>query len=438
MTGPLLAATPGKPEASDTGAALSSDLAPDKSVAASIESSSPPPIGVTGDWNGIRKHLMNEGVTITSQYQSQPAYNLSGGDRHVLREAGQFDIAAKADLNKLVGLSGGTFKALATWRRGEDLGSASGIDPLEQVQEIYGRGHTWRLTQFWYEQVLGEHASLKLGRSAPNEDFAAFSCNFMNLSFCSAQPGSLVGSYWYDYPISQWTARLRVTNADGYLQGAAYEVNPKNLENRFTIGYLHGATGVLLPVEAGWMPVLGPAALPGLYKIGAWYSSVDAPDVTAQVGSAPGSSSSGAAQEHSGRYGGWINLEQQVTGMAHDRHALSGITLFLNATLADRRTSFLDQQISIGMFLNHPFASRSKDVLGIGLARTHVNDRVTEAQRLAGNIVVQQSEYAGELFYEAHVASWFTLRPDLQYIHHPGGRNVHDAVVVGLRSAIAF
>lgn len=96
----------------------------------------------------------------------------------------------------------------------------------------------------------------------------------MNLSFCGTAPGNLVGDYLYNWPINQWTARLRVSDRDRYVQTAVYKVNPKNLDNRFTLGYLHGATGVLVPVELGWMPRIGAAQLPGFYKIGAWYSNV--------------------------------------------------------------------------------------------------------------------------------------------------------------------
>ena len=52
-----------------------------------------------------------------------------------------------------------------TYRRGKDLGAAANLGVLQQVQEVYGRGQTWRLTQFWYQQSFANgHADLKLGR----------------------------------------------------------------------------------------------------------------------------------------------------------------------------------------------------------------------------------------------------------------------------------
>ena len=77
-------------------------------------------------------------------------------------------------------------------------------------------------------------------------------------------------------------------------------------------------------------------------------------------------------------------------------------------------------------------------MLGIGFARTHVNKCAVKVERLASDDV-RRSEYGCELFYELHMSSWLTLRSNLQYLHDPGGRNdKRDAVVVGLKPAIAF
>jgi porin len=167
-----------------------------------------PPPGLLGDWGGIRPALREHGVELTARYASESAYNPTGGERQLVRETGQFDIGATADMGRLAGLEGGTFQATVTYRRGYDLGAAAGLGVLQQVQEVYGRGQTWRLTQFWYEQAFGA-AKLKVGRSSPGEDFEGFSCHFENLSFCGSQPGNLVGDYWYNWPISQVRAPAR-------------------------------------------------------------------------------------------------------------------------------------------------------------------------------------------------------------------------------------
>ena len=48
-------------------------------------------------------------------------------------------------------------------------------------------------------------------------------------------------------------------------------------------------------------------------------------------------------------------------------------------------------------------------------------------------------ELAIELFYKAQVNGSFSLKPDLQYILHPGGdASLKDAVVLTLRGELTF
>jgi len=115
------------------------------------------------------------------------------------------------------------------------------------------------------------------------EDFSSFSCTFMNLTFCGSQPGNLVGDYWYNWPVSQWMARLKVSHGDLYAQTAVYQVNPRNLKKDF-FGHTKGGTGVLVPGEIGWSPRIGSRELIGSYKVGGWYTNVDADDVFLDAG----------------------------------------------------------------------------------------------------------------------------------------------------------
>lgn len=193
----------------------------------------PPPPGVFDAFDHLRARAADAGITFGARYTLESGFNAVGGDAERIAQTGQFDLNAKLDLEKLAGVKGGSFQAVATWRRGDLLDDVAHLGTLEQVQEVYGRGQTWRLTRFWYEQQLGR-ANVKLGRAGVGEDFDKFSCDFMNLTFCSAQPGSIVGKYWYDFPVSQWAARLKVKVRDGYLQLGAYEINPRNLDRSFT------------------------------------------------------------------------------------------------------------------------------------------------------------------------------------------------------------
>ena len=420
-----------------TGVGRQSDQSP--SALAGDTRQTPPP-GLFADWLHIRQDLADRGIGVTARYASEAAINLSGGTATRIAETGQFDAGLLLDLQKIIGLKGGAFQATVTYRRGDDLGALANLGVLQQVQEVYGRGQTVRLTQFWYEQRIGERVEIKVGRTNPGEDFAAFSCHFMNLSFCGAQPGNLVGDYWQNWPVGQWGGRVRVDLGDRfYVQTAAYEVNPLNLTNSFVIGYFHGATGVLVPVEAGWAGATG-ANHVGSYKVGGWYTSAPGSDVYLDVHRRPIVLTGAEPLQHDGRYGVYLNLQQQLTGRSKDGKSVSGLSVFLNVTQTDRATAVTDNQVAGGLFYKGLVPWVPGDVLGIAVARTGVNGRVADGEAIdPTRPAIQGAEYAGEIYYSIHPLRWLELRPNLQLIHHPGGLSTKDDVtVLGMKSAITF
>ena len=97
-----------------------------------------------------------------------------------------------------------------------------------------------------------------------------------------------------------------------------------------------------------------------------------------------------------------------------------------------------------GLQYRGPF-ERSPDTVGLAVGATHNNGRhatfVRENNLRTGQSVVAGSgyEYVGELYYSwAPVPSVF-LRPNLQYILHPGGTTQNrNAFVLGLKSGLTF
>jgi porin len=401
----------------------------------------PPPTGITGDWGGIRTELSDEGVNAAFSYVSETAGNFEGGQHSLVTDTGQFALGFTGDLGRLLGIDGGTLQATITARQGDDLGQAAGLGVLQQVQEVYGRGQTVRLTQLWYEQTFSQGAvALKLGRATVGEDIDNFSCYFMNLSFCGSQPGNIVGSYWYNWPVSQWAGRLRYSEDNSYVQGAVYEINPKNLDNGFSFGRFDGATGVLIPVEIGSNPDATATGGAAFYKLGAWYSNAPGDDVFFDVNYQPRVVSGAAPLERSLRYGVWFSGQQQLFGTADNGRVISGLTVFVNVTYTDHRTSTIDDQISTGLWWKGIIPALPDDVLGIGISRTHVNPLVARGELLdPTGPPVQHSEYATEVYYSLHPFNWVEMRPNFQLIHHPGGvQNAQDIGVLGLKAAVTL
>lgn len=400
-----------------------------------------------GEWGGQRKHLAEQGVTFNLGYVSELAHNFSGGTDRLTRYTDQWTFGTTLDLDKRWGWRGGSFQFTMTDRNGRNLGADAHIGNNMLIQEVYGRGQTWHLTQLWLNQKLfDERLELKLGRLTVGEDFFSFSCDFQNLSFCGAQPGNLVGDYWVNWPTSQWAARIKYhTSANTYLQLGAYQVNPKFVDdsyarhNGWKPNNPSGTIGALIPLEAGWQPNW--RGLSGSWKAGAWYNTADGDDLYADVNRDPRGLTGLEPLRRSGRFGAWLSVQQQVTGSAGGR----GATVFLNFTHADRNTAQLDRQLALGVQYQGPFAGRSQDSLGLAMGATHNNRRFADFTRLnnarTGQDAVAGSsdEYVGELYYAWVPVPSVSLRPNLQYIVHPGGTTRNDnALVIGLKCILAF
>jgi porin len=398
-----------------------------------------------GDWDGARTRLLNIGIDFQFGYTSEVAGNATGGQRRQVEYTDQWTFGTTFDLAKLGVVPGGTIQVTWTDRNGSNLSDDAGLGTLQQVQEVFGRGQTLRLTQFWYDQKFIDGAvDWKIGRITFGEDFAAFSCDFQNLTFCGAQPGNLVGNYIFNWPVSQWATRLKFNlQGFGYFQFGVFDANPNYLkvqQSALPVFY-SGSTGLLIPAELGWLPKFG--NLQGSYKFGGWYDTSTAPDVVTDVNGNPAVLSGQPLLQSRGRYGAYVNFLQQVIRPSQANSA-GALSLFFNATIADRRTATTDYQIAGGLTYTGPFQSRPEDDIGFAVGTTHVNSRVAfaeELQNLAGlgPVAVQGNEYSMELYYTYRPLAGLQVRPNVQYVIDPGGTSTNaNALVFGLKTVANF
>jgi porin len=400
-----------------------------------------PPATLTGDWGGLRTQLSNEGVDITGGFKGEVAGNVHGGPPSKWAESGEFDLGATIDTRKLFGLIGGTIQTTITIREGAP--SVGGL--LQQSEEVFGRGNIARLTEFWYQQKLFDDLlTVRFGR-LPQGDFNNFSCDFMNLTFCGAPGGNIVGNYWYNWPIAQWAAWARVNVGDFDFMTGVYETNPRDLDLNFAPGLFQGATGAMGHAEIGWSPKFGPNGLQGHYQVGVWDETSGGDDVLIGIDGRPYALTGLPAEHQSDRYGFYVQALQQITGSAvynpdSGWKSVKGLSLFFNYIQADRATSVLDNQIAGGVSYAAPFDSRPNDTVAIAFGRTDYNSRAAESILLATpGVPLPRAEYPLEVYYSYQVQPWFTVRPDFQYIVQPGGY-VHAAneVILGVRTDLKF
>jgi porin len=400
-----------------------------------------------GDWNGTRTQLADKGIRFDFGYTSEAAHNFSGGTKHLTRYTDQWNFGATLDLQKLWGWQGGTFQIMVTNRNGRNLTADADLGVYQQVQEVYGRGQTWHLTVFALDQKFFDgKLEWSVGRLPAGSDFDSFSCDFQNLTFCGSPPGNIAGDYWINWPTSQWATWLKWNTTDQtYVKLGAYQLNPSYIDddwaraNGWKLNFPGGTTGTLIPLEFGWTPNI--RGLPGSYKVGGWYNNAGGSDLYYDINNLPIALTGEPALQDSSRHGGYLGFQQQVSGDA----AGNGVSVFFNATMADARTSPTDRQFALGTEYKGPF-NRANDMIGFAIGATHGSSQLAAYQRLYNQLnpsapmkVQSGYEYAAELFYNWSPIPSIQLRPNLQYVLHPGGTSQNGNVfVLGLKTIVAF
>lgn len=411
---------------------------------------------MTGDWGGERTKLIEQGIDIKADFVGEMGANLHGGynDDKTARWSQQFGLGVALDLEKLAGWGDTEAKIQFTRRDGRNISNDRIGDPragtLSSSQEVWGRGQTTRLTQLWIKQkYFDSKLDVKAGYFGEGEDFNTFPCEFQNLAFCGSQAGNWATGIWYNWPIMQAAIRVKYNlTPELYAQIGAYNQNPSQLENnnRYKLSG-SGTKGTLIPVELVWSPKIN--NLPGEYRVGYYKSTAKADDVREDEDGNDAATTGNAYRSHSSKDGYWLVVQQQLT--SHNGDASRGLNIAANATFHDKETNVVDNYQSLMFVYKGPFDARPKDDVGIGFSRIHVNEDVKKNSELvnAANGVtdyddplfapLRSTEYNYEVNYGFHVTNWLTVRPNLQYITHPGGVDeVDNALVAGLKIQSVF
>lgn len=402
---------------------------------------------LTGDWNGARTRLAERGVSFVGSEVVDAVYNTSGGTHDAGRAAGQFLLGITVDTEKAWGHPGGKLQLTVTNRHGNNLAVDTGMGLLQPMQSIYGRGEIWRLTDFWYEQSFNEGATaLKVGRLTHGEDYGATPCgNISNVTLCGPASSQIVGTYLYNSPVSSWGMRLRQRIAPQLdLNIGVIESNPDNLRDSHGFYLRHaGATGTIYAAELQWTPVFGARRdLPGTYKVGGWYDTSNADDISRDPnGTYPWASGLAAARvgHHAGVH---ANVQQQLIAPRED--GAHGLSVVANLALADHATNKLRGKAAVILSYSGPLPGRPQDDVTFGVGQVFVNHRVTASQAAQNAVELrsgspQRAETAAELNYGYKVSPALTLRPGVQFVRHPGGRrDQQDVVAASLKLVVAL
>ena len=188
-------------------------------------------------------------------------------------------------------------------------------------------------------------------------------------------------------------------------------------------------------------------------KLGAWYHTGDFPDQRRDsLGrSLADSASNGIPAMHGSNFGGYLVVDKML--WRRPDTATQGLAAFLRVGYAPPDRNLISLEVDAGLTFKGLFPNRELDVLGVGASfgRIGYARRLDQDEILFTGIErpVRDYETVLEITYEARIAPWWVLQPDLQLVFHPGGyipapppapvgHPIPNALVVGLRSAITF
>jgi porin len=382
-------------------------------------------------------------TVFTGAYTAEVFSVVSGGLQRGSVGRGLVEAAVDTDLARAVGAPAGTrFHLSGLLPHGGEL-SDSHLGDLQGASNIAAYDHPL-LYEFWLETIgCDDRLAVRAGRMVADADFAATASggSFLNSSFgwpafISANTRNTGPAF--DRSALGVFAHLQLTKAvriqAGVYDGDTFDDaggDPACHPNGLHLS-LSREQGLFAITELIWETGSGPAAdrRPGSFRLGAWQHTADFADLA------------DPARTHAGNHGIYLVAEQMLwreSGSGGEPEAPQGLTAFARVGRSPGDRNLLSHAADAGLSYTGLIPGRDTDTFGLGVAWARVGEGTRRAERQAAAPVISDGELVVELTYRLILGDRWLLMPDLQYIRHPGGSAaVDDALVVGLRTRVAF
>jgi porin len=192
--------------------------------------------------------------------------------------------------------------------------------------------------------------------------------------------------------------------------------------------------------------------------VGTWYDDVGGNDLYLNTAGQPLATAGGTPLPRAHQSGFYAMAQQRV--WAKGGADAPGLSVFANFVQGDRRITKIEQIAEVGVFWTGVTSWRPQDDLGAAIGRVHVNSLVAQGEALYNSQVAQtdvlynsevalsaglppqpqqRNEYPMEIHYSVNVTPAIVVRPNIQFIHAPGGVTERaDVLVFGVHLGIQF
>jgi porin len=420
---------------------------------------------LTGDWGGARKQLRDFGVEFGLNDIAEALSNPTGGIRRLTIYQGLLAASLTLDLEKIAKWPGASFYVDGYQISGEGL-SKNAVGNLLAVSSIEALAST-RLHDLWLQQEFVDgRASFRVGQIALDDEFyiSQYAAIFVNSTFgCPDILSTDLPSGGPCYPFATPGARLRIApTANLTVSTAGFNGNPAppgpgdpQVRNSSGTNFLIGEGGFLTFVELAY--TFDPEPVSSLelsdVKLGGWYHTADFPDLRRDTlgRSLADPTSNGIPATNGGNFGAYLVLDKML--WRRPETATQGLATFVRVGGSPADRNLISVEVDAGLTFKGLFPGRELDVLGIGASYARIGyvRRLDQDQiRFTGiERPVRDYEAVLEITYQARIAPWWTLQPDLQLVFHPGGfraapppapvgQPIPNALVIGLRAGLNF
>jgi porin len=416
----------------------------------------------------LKKGLLDLGINFQLSYIQDTFGNPSGGVRQGATYGSVLYMAVDADLAKLAGLPGATFRVNAYQIQGRNLSEEN----IFNYSTIGGFAAlpTTRLFEFWAEQkFFGDMASVRFGQLTADNEF--FISEFSNSLFVNVTFGwpnlfiqDLPGGGGPNYPLATPGVRLKVTpNEQIALLAAIYNGDPAGTgftgldqikDPSGTNFRLRDPPFVVGEAQYRYNQEKDSQGLAGTIKFGGWFHfgpfndqhfGIDGKSLADPL-------SNGLPLVHSGDFGIYGVINQMLWHLPGEgpKKGIGGLAR-IAASPSDR--NLMNFYAEAGITFMGVWKERPDDTFGCAAVFSQLSPSISAFDRdaaiFAGQALpVRTYELALELTYQAQIGPSWIVQPDFQYIFRPGGGiidpvnpavgKIPDAAVFGLRTSISF
>jgi porin len=398
--------------------------------------------------------------------------NVTGGSSRGAIHFGRFDFSVDADLEKLVGWTGGRIFANTFQIYGRGL-SRNYVHNLATISEIEALPEGRLYNAYFEQSFFNNKLNIRAGQQAADVEFFDSETDdlFVNGTFgWPAIKASNLPAGGPAPPIAVPGLRVKAALSDQItVFGAVFNGNaaapgdgdPQLRDNHGLAYRINDPRWVIGQVRWDYDIDIGGRALPGNFTPGGWrhYGQFDDQRFTVQGLSIADPNGSGMAAKLRGNWGIFAVFEQTLYRPASVTEkgvsaSLPGVTAFARVAYSPPDRNLIDLYIDGGIGVSGLVPGRPADRFGVAVAMMRISGAARNLDRdtqfFSGlPSPVRSNETLLEFIYEAHIKPGWLLAPYFQYVFRPSGgipnpndpsgiSRIGDAAVFGLTTTVRY